>query len=482
MSTLKIAAQIFLTVALTTTFVKAQPLPVKANEKLSAELLKEDLDVLRNKLESSQPGLYLYTTKDSMDRIFSGIRNSIVEPMTSLEFYRKIAPLNGILRNLHTRFWPTAQLEKTLGEDSSRFPFDIYWNEHKMYILRNHSTENILPGSVVKKINGERAEKVFQQILDCRVRDGFNESYPQAQASRNFSFYYAQLIGTPKTFNVELTTPDGITKELEVQGATGIEIDKSRVSKYSRKYAEYSEDWDAWIANKEPALRLELKEDVAIMTVRIFYLPDIEANGQDYRAFFKKSFSQIIARGTKHLIIDLRNNHGGSDLVGMELLSHLHDSVLYYYKRRSTLIKPGAKHVKNGNKYEIIGRGGWTGKVVPAKEKFNGKIYVLMNGYSVSAAGEFIGHLKNMDRTIFIGEEAGGNPVAFTGGEILSIDLAHSRVTGAIPLQLVEMNVRLKNTGHGVIPDYEIHPGISDVLEQKDRAMELALKLIRKKN
>jgi hypothetical protein len=453
-----------------------------ANKKFSIAVLKEDFDSLTNKLKSSQPGLYLYTSKDSLNKIFAGIRNSITEPMTSLEFYQRIAPLNRILRNLHTRFWPPAAEEKTLGENLSRFPFDIYWNNNRIYILRNHTNENVPLGSVLNKINGETSEKVFQRILDCRLRDGFNESYPISQASRNFSFYYAQLIGTPETFTVEFTTPEGTTNEMKVKGMSGIEIEKSRITKYKRKYYDHSEDWDSWIANKEPALQLEIKEDIAIMRVRIFYLPDIEANGQNYREFFTKSFSQMITNKTKNLIIDLRNNHGGTDAVGMELLSHLHDSSLYYYKRRSNLIKPKAKARKNGNVYEVIGRGVWTGKVVPAKEIFKGQVYVLMNGYCVSAAAEFIGHLKNIGHTIFIGEETGGNPVAFTGGKSLPIDLAHSRVTGSIPLQFVEMNVRLKNTGHGVIPDYEIRPDIKDILDGRDVEMELALKLIAKKN
>lgn len=145
-------------------------------------------------------------------------------------------------------------------------------------------------------------------------------------------------------------------------------------------------------------------------------------------------------------------------------------------------MKPDAKHVKKGNHYEIIGRGVWKGEVKPAKNVFKGKVYVLMNGYCVSAAGEFIGHLKSLDRAVFIGEEAGGNPVIFTGGVSLPIDLPHTRITGTIPLQLVEMNVDLKNTGHGVIPDYDIKPSINEVLREEDIQMEFVLALINRRD
>ncbi len=217
------------------------------------------------------------------------------------------------------------------------------------------------------------------------------------------------------------------------------------------------------------------------MTLRSFRTYTIEGNGQKYEEFLKESFKQIIANKTTALIIDLRNNHGGHDLVGMSVMSYLHDSVFYYYKSRTSLVKPIGKFEKTGNVYEIVGRNGWVGKVEPAQQIYRGNVYVLMNGYSVSATAEFIGHLKNSNRAIFIGEESGGNPVVFTGGQTLHVDLPHTHVTGIIPLHLNEMNVRLKNNGHGVMPDYEVKPDITEILQEKDKEMEFVLKLIKDK-
>ena len=163
-------------------------------------------------------------------------------------------------------------------------------------------------------------------------------------------------------------------------------------------------------------------------------------------------------------------------------MSYLHDSTFYYYKRRTTLIKPKGKVVKVGDGYEIIGKGAWIGKVIPARPIYTGKVYVLMNGYSASATGELIGHLKNINRAVFIGEEAGGNPVIFTGGQTLPVDLPHTHVVGYLPLSLNEMNVKLKNTGHGVLPDYKIKRTIKDILQEKDVEMEFVMDLIQKKD
>jgi C-terminal processing protease CtpA/Prc len=278
-----------------------------------------------------------------------------------------------------------------------------------------------------------------------------------------------------------LTTSNGTEQKIELQGVTATEINNSRVAKYNRRYSQYGEDWEAWRTESKPALRFEMKEAVAVMTLRTFHIYTIEGKGQKYEEFLTQAFNQLTANKITELIIDLRNNHGGHDEVGMALMSQLHDSAFSYYKRRAALVKPKGKFVKKGNVYELVGRGVQIGNVMPMPQIYGGNVYVLMNGYSVSAAGEFIGHLKNVDRATFIGEEAGGNPVIFTGGQSLSVDLPHTRITGIIPLSLNEMNVRLKNTGRGVMPDHEIKPSIKDILEEKDVEMELVLKLIREK-
>jgi hypothetical protein len=449
------------------------------DKKIAVKLLKEDFNTLRNKLESTQLGLYLYTSKDSLDKMFDAISASLNEPMTSIEFYRKIAPVNKALRNLHTLFWASAADENGTETSLPRFPLDIHWTDGKMYVLRNHSSlDNIIPGSLVKSINGESVTIIFEKLLECTVRDGFNESYPTSRASRNFSSYYAQLIGTPKSFVVELITPEGTEQKLSIPGTTVTEINTSRVTKFNRKHSQFGGDWEEWIARKEPAFRLEMKGKVAVMTMRSFLTYTIDGGGQQYEQFINDAFNQFAVNKTPELIIDLRNNHGGHDLVGMLLMSHLHDSVFYYYKSRRMLVKPIGKAVKKGNTYEIIGRKGWVGKVTPMPTIYKGNVYVLMNGYSASSTGEFIGHLKNINRAIFIGEEAGGNPVIFTGGQRLHIDLQHTHITGFIPFCLTEMNVELKNNGHGITPDYEVKPGIKDILEERDVEMEFALKLI----
>ena len=84
---------------------KSQTLIDTLNVKIPFEFLTSDLRTLQNKLASFQPGLYLYTSEDSLNQIFNKIESSLTEPLTSIEFFRRIAPLNGILESPYTRPW-----------------------------------------------------------------------------------------------------------------------------------------------------------------------------------------------------------------------------------------------------------------------------------------------------------------------------------------------------------------------------------------
>jgi hypothetical protein len=286
---------------------------VRLDVKIEPEFLKQDFRKLRADLEASQPGLYLYTPKDSMDMIFDRIEASFTEALTPLGFYRRMAPLNKRLANLHTIFWPSEQYEKGTETGRSRLPLDVHWAEGKLYVLRNNSTKEVPQGSVIHSINGENADAVFQKLVDGTLRDGFNETYPVARASRYFGYYYDELIGAPEGFTLELTTPEGVEEKIDMPGLTASEIKANRYARYKRKFSQYGEDWETWIVDKEPALRFEVKGSVAILTLRTLSYWTIQGNGQKWEDFLNDAFAQLSSKNVSDLIIDVRNNHGGHD-------------------------------------------------------------------------------------------------------------------------------------------------------------------------
>ena len=135
--------------------------------------------------------------------------------------------------------------------------------------------------------------------------------------------------------------------------------------------------------------------------------------------------------------------------------------------------------VKKGETYHI--RNIKNQKIHPKKNAYQGDLFVLLDGASASATGLFLGLVKSYTEALFIGQEAGGNPAETTADDLLRMTLPNSKVRVTIPVLRIINNVTFKNTGHGVIPDYEIIPDIQDILKDKDIVLDFTLKMIQDK-
>ena len=63
---------------------------------------------------------------------------------------------------------------------------------------------------------------------------------------------------------------------------------------------------------------------------------------------------------------------------------------------------------------------------------------------------------------------------------MLQLELPNSKNIAQIPIVLWEMNVKFKNTGHGVKPDHLVRASLDEFLAEKDVVMEFTLDLIGK--
>ncbi|MFO6424920.1 S41 family peptidase [Motilimonas sp. KMU-193] len=103
-----------------------------------------------------------------------------------------------------------------------------------------------------------------------------------------------------------------------------------------------------------------------------------------------------VINGSKGLILDLRLNGGGHDLVAMALFSHLIDT--------DTVI--GRKRIKTDDGFTEF----FDIKVQPAKgERYLGPIVVLTSEYTASAAEVFGLAMLARDKVTFVGENTNGS-------------------------------------------------------------------------
>ena len=77
-----------------------------APSRLTLDQLREDFQIARHALEEGHSGIYRYTSKADMDRIFDAAGKSLEKPMAPLDFYRVLAPTVASIKCGHTSVVP----------------------------------------------------------------------------------------------------------------------------------------------------------------------------------------------------------------------------------------------------------------------------------------------------------------------------------------------------------------------------------------
>jgi len=469
---------------------------------ITVQELIEDVDVLKSNLETIHAGLYNHTSKEEMDAAFREIKDKINKPMSATEFYRIIACLHKYIKNGHTIIIPSEDFDNATANTTPIFPLDVYWDKNSLYVLRNNSDNISLPvGSRLDSINGYSAGELFTKMAGLWTRDGNNKTFPEGITQRAFSGFYINFIGNPEMYDIVYTKYDlGTSAKLNLKGLTNLVIAKNRKERYGDIH-------DYWQKRDGDAITLELKGNTALLKIKTCSNSDIRKFGRSIKGIMNRFFNRIIDNKVEHLIVDLRNNGGGDEIVSRELFRHISEKpfVLFgdsylitnkipnkgLYKENVGLIntfsKIGINRSKDGNfRLNAFGRLIYRSSTKfkehnPYKKKYNGKIYTLTNAYTFSAAGEIASSMKTNTKSIFIGEEAGGNSTVLVAGEVFTLVLPNSKNRVRIPVVNQEVHTTVKQRDRGVIPDYQVRNNIHDMMEGKDAMLEFTYNLIKEK-
>jgi hypothetical protein len=98
---------------------------------------------------------------------------------------------------------------------------------------------------------------------------------------------------------------------------------------------------------------------------------------------------------------------------------------------------------------------------------------------TASATSDFAALAHSMKLATFIGEETGGSYLGNTSNFEFPLILPNTKLFANIPLARYWNYIEApQQFGRGVFPDYEVVPGIEDILSGRDSQLEFALRLI----
>ena len=441
--------------------------PIAPDRIFSPEQLKADIHYLRNKLETREPNLWLYTSRSVMNQYFDSLESSVTVPMTGRDFYNHISSLASLIKDGHTLILPDKAITDYYRQHVSFFPFEIVTEADRIFIVMNFSADtSISPGTEILSVNGLSSHSVTDRLMKRMVRDGYNEAYPRWILNNYFRSYYGFSLGFPDSFQLQLRSPGGLISTKTIAAVPYHELNARKTDRYPAIAAR---------ANNEKGISYSFDSVKQVAYLKILSWHNNILKKQ-YHQHFRKEIRQFInsleKSNSKNLVIDLRDNQGGNGENGIYLLQRLLDKPFTYFrsiKKRKGSLQDTARLVNSMKRLTRT----WQ----PARYTFNGKVFVLTNGGSFSNSGIFASVIQEQKRGLIAGTETGGNNVILSGGENYCI-LPNSRVHVFKATHQMIIATEKKNTGRGVIPDIAIQPTLQDQLQHKDVILETVLGLI----
>jgi hypothetical protein len=458
------------------------PHAVLAQGKIESDYLQEEFKILRTTLEELHPDLYRYTSQTEFSSNADRIANSLKYDLSTIEFYQRISPMVTQIKNGHTAI----RLPRVLCDSLQVLPLRLISFKEKVYIHKDLSRDHSnLVGAEVKSINGISVDEIVHTSLKYVSVDGFNDNARfKAVVEDDLSLYYGLVWGGRPQFQIDITYPASNQPSREI--LRGISYDEF-LSRYDQ-----GEEFP-WSLTRIDSLK------AALLTVRSFN--QAAYNGQEKKYFhhvIDDFFHQIQDLNLDHLILDIRFNGGGELKNSILLYSYLNSTSFQFAKQiEMASIAPPTyvrlTNYKNALKLAPIDRdrarrlservfyieGHFSQENVhPKKNNFRGKLIVLVNGNTASAAGALASCIKNDNRGLIVGEENRDNYTGFSAGVPVILTLPHSGITVSIPIRKFTY-ASGEDTGRGAVPHYWVPSTADDFFNHSDAVLEFALGLLK---
>ncbi|SHM95584.1 S41 family peptidase [Flavobacterium chilense] len=481
------------------------------NKILSEKQIHEDLKILLSINEKANSGLYQYHTKKQIDSIYNTTIKSIKKPMSVIEFYKIMLHLADYEGSVHNYTIPDLDLINFLKRQKSFFPYPlIYINEQ---IIFDGQSSDIPAGSRIRSINGVNDKQLMLSFYKYYTADGHNMTGKlSASVNKSFGINYLLEYGLCNEFIIEYNSPKSESIEKKVLSAVTLEQRETNIK--NRFSAPVTELIDF---KKQPPYSFSmLNQTTGLLNLRWFGM----AYGSDdpkfetYVQFLDSVFTGLDKNKVSNLIIDVRNNPGGSDPNFEQPVMYLTDkpfkenvkaSIIFdptflpfekYFWGVSTSERMDSVSKKMGKEYLkdvypvfknniSIQNQKYNPVYHPKSPRFKGNLYLLINENVASAASHFASLVKGyVPNVTIVGVETVGGYYRHNGHSPLVYELPNSKIKTQFSIVNLVQDAPKKDNqpeGHGIMPDYEVWPSLEDFFQHKDTQMEFILKLIKTK-
>jgi hypothetical protein len=464
------------------------------NKKFSPQQLDKDYTIFQNILEQNHPGLYWYTSKDSMDYYFNWGRQKIKDSLTEPQFKSILSYVLAKMDCGHTSARLSKKYSKYLDTLRSEkfFPLSLkLWDDTAVVAVNLHRRDTILKrGTVIQAINNRSIKQITDTLFRYISSDGYNRTHKNQVLSNRGSFgsLYSTLFGLSPRYTIDFVDSSGKKHSVitSIYDPARDSLNRSAIRQFIRPSRKQQRKLRMQSAR---SLKIDTASSVAFLEVNSF------GRGYGLRKFLKTSFRTLNDQKVQYLIIDVRTNGGGSvtnsTILSKYLAGHkfkISDS-LYAINRNSSYGRYIDKYFFNKlfmwffTKKRRDGRyhfGYFERHFFSPKTKnhFNGKTYILTGGNSFSATTLFVHAVIKQNNVTIVGEETGGGAYGNTAWLIPDVKLPETKVEFRLPLFRLVMDKDQPKTGRGIQPEVESKPTVDAIRKNQDYKLDKVFELI----
>ncbi|NVJ69390.1 MAG: peptidase S41 [Alphaproteobacteria bacterium] len=394
---------------------------------VTPEELRQDLDQAASIFTSTHPEATWSVSEKALKDQIAHLKSEADHPMSLREAWKLFARLNPAFADAHAAvYYPDlkTRLQDHVNSGGAVLPITVWLDENRTpHLAASVTTQvNAQDAPVITAINGTDTKMIVNEMLSRAQGD--SPAFRKAYVEKRFSDLHWELFGGSNEYTLTLKTKQGI-RHVTVAGA----------HKVMRPTFPPLEDM---------VERRILEGDIGYLRVDAFVYPP-----EQEKAFFEfmaETWKQFHEAGVKDVIIDVRNNGGGTDhywqLGIAPYVAQKSFPFLSYFKMRLT-----ERNLKLGpiqGPKDSVQEGPFA-MMVPIKEdepnRIPGKAYILAGPYSYSSTILFLTAMQDSGEAIVAGQPTGGRScstgriekfaLASTGIELTVPTLIYTRPAGA---------------------------------------------------
>jgi len=461
--------------------LKAENQVFNPNKKFAAEKLRAWTAQVFNDLSIKHPGFYRYTTRARFNFIIDSTQKTIIDSLSELEYLRKLKPLFAQIGCLHTSITLSPEYRQYLEETKTLIPIEVFLDENLKVFVRHcyDSSQRISEKSELLSINGKPIRQVLKELFKTIPSDGFNQTEKVLLLNHSFASRYQNAIESVGNYEIQVVE-NGLPRTIRLNGVS---------KKVFPNQRSVEDDYDK-------ALEFEIVDGTGILKVHSFANTAIQQKkGQNFRKYIQSVFERLNDEKVTKLVLDLRNNTGGTDANAVFLAAHFFDKTFRYWTKIE-VTEAVAKEIKGPVKLfykkpirqdsTFLWQKSWLTREFnyylpqePAKDNFKGQTFILANGLCLSSCADVIAILSHNQKAKVIGQETGGAYQGNNSGMMPSVKIPTGLIM-TVPLQRYSNAVdQNKNFGRGTMPDFEVTATYEDWVNKTDKEMKMALELLK---